>query len=178
MMSPRCLILCEWAIVAFFGRDWKCHASKCPVTSFYVGVLPARPSTTLAVMKAWERGYVHVVVLVVSFPYCKDLVPSPKHRLVSFLYHGMGLRLLYKHSNSMFLQPGFRFSNSACQPRCIHTWLVSLLPPSVQVTKNTNSLKMQTQISQLCSSRQHHYITLLTLVYKATKSQQTKIENN
>ena len=64
------------------------------MTSFYVGVLPARPSTTLAVMKAWERGYVHVVVLV-SFPYCKDLVPSPKHRLVSFLYHGMGLRLSF-----------------------------------------------------------------------------------
>ena len=37
----------------------------------------------------------HVVVVVVSFPYCKDLIPIPKCRLVSFLDHGMGLRLVY-----------------------------------------------------------------------------------
>ena len=96
-----------------------------------------RPSTTLAVMKAWERGYVHVIVLVVSFP-----------------YHGMGMRLSFCTSTpipcfcSLVLGSPIQHVNPDAHT---HTHLTGFTSPSLQVTKNTNSLKMQTQISLLCS---------------------------
>ena len=94
MMSPR---LFDIVRVSYSSILWQRLEVLCLQMSGDVILCRSftRPSTILAVMKACEQGYVHVVVLVVSFPYCKDLVPSSKHRLVSFLYHGMGLRLSF-----------------------------------------------------------------------------------
>ena len=112
MMSPRLLDIVRVSYSSFL---WQRPEVPCLQMSGDVILCRSftRPSTALAVMKAWERGYVHVVVLVVSFPYCKDLIPSSKHRLVSFLYHGMGLRLSFYTSTPILASfPGLQSPNA------------------------------------------------------------------